>query len=277
MSRRGTLNSKILDMQKTVFIYRRPNTTNLPDDVYVEAKRRIGSVYKSGGDILKGLTIAEQKKWLPEILGISPTDPTWARQVKRFYANLTIDVPQEGVTLNIATDEEGNPINVMDFVKYKFALDHPHVSTDQNSSRGRYFISDPQKEEAAAVSSTRHRKDAYKQLILLSEDESKALQVLKAYGVRTAGLSSAQIELELEDLLEEDANEFIRVTTDKNLETVSFIWDCIEHGVLRKSGNTFLFGDEVLGDDMEQAVRFLNNKKNSSMLLDIKAKLKAFS
>ena len=65
--------------------------------------------------------------------------------------------------------------------------------------------------------------------------------------------------------------------TDKNVETVAFIWDCIEAGVLRKAGNTFLFGDEAIGDDMDSAIRFLNLKKNSSMLLDIKAKLKAFS
>ena len=262
---------------KSVFIYRRPNTTNLPDDVYVDAKRRIGSVYLKGGDILKGLTIAEQKKWLPEVLGISPTDPTWSREAKRFYANLTVDVPAQGVELNIATDEEGNPINVMDYIKFKFVSNHPHVSDVENSSKGRYFISDPQKEEAAAVSSTRLRKDAYKQLILLSDDAERAVQVLKAYGTQTQGLSAQQIELELEDLLEDDAAEFIRVTTDKNLETVSFIWDCIECGVLRKSGNTFLFGDESLGDVMEQAIRFLKSKKNSSMLLDIQAKLKAFS
>ncbi len=262
---------------KTVFIYRRPNTTNLPDDIYVEAKRRIGSVYMKGGDILKGLNIAEQKKWLPEVMGISPSDPTWSRQVKQFYANLTIEVPTEGVTLNIDVDEEGNPLNVMDFVKYRFCLNHPHVSGDQAGNKGRYYISDPQKEEAQAVSGTRLRKDAYKQLILLSEDEKKSVQVLKAFGQKTVGLTKAQMELELEDLLEDDAAEFIRVTTDKNLETVSFIWDCIEKGVLRKSGNTMLFGDEVLGDDMEQCIRFLNNKKNSSMLLDIKAKVKAFS
>ena len=120
------------------------------------------------------------------------------------------------------------------------------------------------------------RKDAYKQLILLSDDEAKAIQVLKAYGINTGGLTAAQIELELEDLLEENPNEFVRVCTDKNLETVSFIWDCIEHGVLRKSGNTFLFGDEVLGT--HGAGRSLaGSKKNSSMLLDVKAKLKAFS
>lgn len=264
-------------MQKTVFIYRRPNTTNLPDDVYVEAKRRIGSVYTKGGDILKGLTIAEQKKWLPEILGIAPTEAGWAKEARRYFANLTIEVPAEGVTLNIAMDEEGNPINVVDYIKYRFAMDHPHVSTDENSSAGRYFISDPQKEEAAAVADTRLRKDAYKQLILLGDDADRAVLVLKAAGVRTADLTPQQVELELEDMLEDNPNEFIRICTDKNLDTVALIWDCVEAGVLRKSGNTFLFGDEVLGDDMEQAIRFLSLKKNSAMLLDIKAKLKAFS
>lgn len=264
-------------MNKTVFIYRRPNTTNLPDDVYVEAKRRIGSVYLKGGDILKGLTIAEQKKWLPEILGISPTEAGWAKQVRSYFANLTIEVPQEGVSLNISLDEEGNPINVTDYIKYRFALDHPHVSEDENSSRGRYFISDPTKEEAAAVADTRLRKDAYKQLILLSDDNDRAILVLKAAGVRTGDMTPQQIELELEDMLEDDPKEFIRICTDKDLDTVALIWDCVECGVLRKSGNTFLFGDEVLGDDMEQAIRFLKAKKNSAMLLDIKAKLKAFS
>ena len=266
-----------LDMQKTVFIYRRPNTTNLPDDIYVDAKRRLGSVFLKGGDILKGLTIAEQKKWMPELLGISHTEAGWAKEVRKYFANLTVDVPADGVTLNIALDEEGNPINVGDYVKFRFASAHPHVSDDPSGNKGRYFISDPQKEEAEKVSDTRLRKDAYKQLIMLSDDAEKSVVILKAFGKRTADLSSQQVELELETLLEQDHKEFIRVCTDKNVETVAFIWDCIEAGVLRKAGNTFLFGDEAIGDDMDSAIRFLNLKKNSSMLLDIKAKLKAFS
>jgi hypothetical protein len=197
--------------------------------------------------------------------------------VNRFFANLTVEVPQEGVKFNIDTDEEGNPINVMDYIKFKFVSAHPHVSTEEKSSKGRYYISDPQKEKAAATASTRLRKDAYKQLILLSDDAARTELVLKAFGKRTTSMDAATMELELETLLEANHAEFIRVCTDKNLETVALIWDCIEAGVLRKSGNTLLFGDEVLGDDMEQAIRFLNTKKNSSMLLDIKAKLKAFS
>ncbi len=186
-------------------------------------------------------------------------------------------MPTAGVELNIAVDEEGNPINVMDYIKFKFVSSHPHVSTVEKSTKGRYYISDPQKEKAAKTAGTRLRKDAFKELILLADDSDRSILVLKAFGTRTEGMDEAAIELALESKLEENYAEFIRVCTDKNLESVALIWDCIEAGVLRKSGNTFLFGDEVLGEDMEQAIRFLNTKKNSAMLLDIKAKLKAFS
>jgi hypothetical protein len=179
--------------------------------------------------------------------------------------------------LNISTDEEGNPINVVDYIKWKFASAHPHVAAEEKSSKGRYFISDPQREEAAKIAKGRTKKDAFRALILVTEDLDKSKQVLKAFGIRVDNLSAAQIELALEDQAEANPTEFVRVCNDKNLEMVAFIWDAIESGVLRKSGNTFLFGDEVLGDDMEQAIRFLNTKKNSEILLDIKAKVKAFS
>jgi hypothetical protein len=247
------------------------------NDVYSEAKRRIGSTYTKSGDILKGLTIAEQKKWLPEILGIASTEAGWAKQVRDYFANLTVEVPPNGVELNISTDEEGNPINVVDYIKWKFASAHPHVAAEEKSSKGRYFISDPQREEAAKIAKGRTKKDAFRALILVTEDLDKSKQVLKAFGIRVDNLSAAQIELALEDQAEANPTEFVRVCNDKNLEMVAFIWDAIESGVLRKSGNTFLFGDEVLGDDMEQAIRFLNTKKNSEILLDIKAKVKAFS
>ena len=35
---------------KTVIIKRRPNATNLPEEVYSEAKRKIGSTFSMNGD-----------------------------------------------------------------------------------------------------------------------------------------------------------------------------------------------------------------------------------
>ena len=263
---------------KTVYLFRRENTTNLPDDVYVEAKRRIGSVFDKNGSLLKGLSLDEQKKYLPSIIGISPNDPGWSNAVRRFYAELTIEVPQNGIELDITMNEEGEPIAPLDFVKFRFAALHPHVAEeeDSNVTNTRYYFFDPKKDEEIRVAETRVRKEAYKNLILVCEDEKKMDQVLAAYGKQAAKYSKDQKELMLEDLMDEDAVEFNRIAKDKNLEYVALINECIDASVLRKAGNMYLYGDETIGEDLEQAIRHLKLKRNSGMLQDIKAKLNAF-
>ena len=264
---------------KLVYLLRRENTTNLPDDVYVDAKRRIGSVFDSTGSLLKGLSLEEQKRILPSVIGMSPTDMGWANRVRRFYAELTIEVPQNGVELNISLDEDGNPVAPMDYVKFRFAANHPHVAEEQDTriSGTRYYFFDPRKEEEERVQDGRIRKTAYKHLILVCEDESKMDQVLKAMGRKAEDLSKDQKELELEELLEASPEHFISTCEDKDLEYISLIKDCLDKSVLRKVGNTYLFGDQEIGEELSGAVRALKLKRNSGMLQDIKSKLKAFN
>jgi len=263
---------------KLVYLLRRENTTNLPDDVYIDAKRRIGSVFESSGSLLKGLSLEEQKKILPPIIGMSPTEAGWAHKVQRFYAELTIEVPQSGVELNIAMDPDGNPEAPLDFVKFRFAINHPHVAEEEDSSISgtRYYFFDPKKKEEGRVNEGRIRKSAYKHLILVCEDEVKMSQVLKAMGRKVDLLNKDQKELELEELVDANPAEFIRVCEDKDLEYISLINDCVDKTVLRKVGNTYMFGDEEIGEELSGAVKALKLKRNSGMLQDIKSKLKAF-
>lgn len=264
---------------KLVYLLRRENTTNLPDDVYVEAKRRIGSVFDSSGTLLKGLSLDEQKRILPSVIGMSPTDQGWANRVRRFYAELTIEVPQNGVELNISMDKDGEPEVPLDYIKFRFAANHPHVAEEEDSSISgtRYYFFDPKKDEEERVAETRVKKTAYKNLILVCEDEEKMDQVLKAMGVKTDGLTKDQKELELEVLVDADPATFITTCEDKDLEYISLINECIDKSVLRKVGNTYLFGDQEIGEGMSGAVKALKLKRNSGMLQDIKSKLKAFN
>jgi hypothetical protein len=265
--------------KKLIYLYLRENTTNLPDGIYVDAKRKIGSVFNKNGQLVKGLSLEEEKKLLPNILGMSSNDPNWSNSVRRFYAEMTIDIPQNGVELDISLNEEGDPFHPMDFVKFRFAALHPHVSEseDSNVTNTRYYFFDPRKDEEQKVIETRKRKDADKALILVCDDEKQMDLILKAYGKSVQGLSKDQKELKLEDFVDEDPAEFIRVSEDKDLETIALVKECLDLDVLRKSGNTYLYGDEILGEDQEQTIRHLKLKRNSGMLQDIKAKLKAFT
>lgn len=264
---------------KKVFLLRRENTTNLPDDIYVDAKRRIGSVFDNNGDLLKGLSLDEQTKILPAIIGVSPNDSTWSSQVRKFYAELTIEVPQAGVELNITKDEEGNPEAPLDFVKFRFAALHPHVAEEQDSpnSGTRYYFYDPKKDQEERIQDTKIRKEAYKNFILVCEDEEIMNQMLRAFGTKIEDLNKDEKEVELESLVDLDPQEFIRLANDKDLQYISLINDCLDKSVIRKVGNTFMFGDEEIGEELEGAVKALKLKRNSGMLQDIKSKLKAFT
>lgn len=264
---------------KLIYLLRRDNNTNLPDDVYVDAKRRIGSVFDTSGDLLKGLSLDEQRRILPSVIGVSPTDPTWSNRVRKFYAELTIEVPQNGIELNISTNEEGEPEVPLDFVKFRFAANHPHVAEAEDSgiTGTRYYFFDPRKDEEERIEDTRLRKNAYKHLILVCEDEEKMDQVLHAMGKKTGDLTKDQKELELEELVDFDPQGFIATCENKDLQYISLINDCLDKGVLRKVGNTYMFGDEEIGEEQSGAVRALKLKRNSGMLQDIKSKLKAFN
>lgn len=260
---------------------RRPNSTNLPDDIYTEAKRRIGSVFTGSGDIIRGLTFAEQKKLLPEILGIGPEDPSFSFNCKQFYLNLTVEVPMGGVDLEIGVDDEGHPLNIMDFVKYKFAKAHPYVVDEEadlsSSKKHQYYISDSRKELKEAKLGLDIRKTAYKEYIKLSDSEDRMDQVLFVYGYKPQQLKAEEKELQLEELLDDNPQYFLDVVKDRNLEMVALVNQCLSTEVLRKVGNTILDGDVSLGDTMEEAVVFLKDKKNSNVLTSIKAKLKAYA
>ena len=264
-----------------ITINRRPNNTNLPDEVYADSKRKIGSVFTATGDIVRGLTFAEQKQYLPEIIGMSPTDQGFGRACKEYYLNLAIEVPAGGLDLEVGLDEDGHPLAVLDYIKYKFIMAHPHVAKDEDQLSGskkvRYYISDARKELAEASAGLTVRKDAFKEFIKLTANEDRMNMVLHVYGYNPGKLTIDEKELQLEELQEDNPEYFIDICTDKNLEITALINQALSLEALRRVGNSILDGDITLGDSMEEAVIFLKDKKNSNVLTAIKAKLKAFA
>tara|TARA_R100001510_G_C7654360_1_gene213006 strand:+ start:420 stop:1226 length:807 start_codon:yes stop_codon:yes gene_type:complete len=268
-------------MSHLITINRRPNSTNLPTEVYNESKRKLGSVFTAGGDIIRGLTFAEQKQYLPEILGVSPADPEFSRKCREYYLNLTVDVPMGGLDLEIGLDEDGHPLNVLDYIKYKFACAHPFVVQDESeitgSKRVQYYISDTRKELAEASANLVIRKDAYKEFIKISDNENRMNMVLHVYGANPKTMTKDEKELTLEELQEDNPIYFLDICKDKNLELTALINEALSAEALRRVGNSILDGDITLGNSMEEAVLFLKDKANSNVLTAVKAKLKAFA
>ena len=90
-------------------------------------------------------------------------------------------------------------------------------------------------------------------------------------------LTSEQIENSLYEVKNKDPKKFFRIATDKNLELKSEIEELVTAGVVRRIGNQVVFGDEILGDTLEDTIIHLKDKKNSGKLIILRAKLKEVS
>ena len=263
-------------MSKKVFLRRKEINNHLPKEVLAEAVAKLSSVYVNRQP-LKGLSVEDEKKYLNGILDVSPDHPDWPKHTKRYWAEMTIPVGFTGVELEVGTHSDGSPIRIMDWIKYQFALKHPHVAISQKDMTGRqrFYIYDTSRAEQKKFTEIQFKKDADKEFIKLTSDKKGMKRVLRLISDHNPDkLTDEQIETALYDIKTKEPKRFVKIAIDKNLEIKAEVEEMVSAGVLRKIGNQIIFIDEVLGETMEDTVVFLKNKKNSGKLTTLRAKLK---
>ena len=263
---------------KKVFLRRKEINNHLPKEVRAEAVTKLSSVYVNRQP-LKAFDPEDESKYLNGILDVTPSHVDWPRHTKTFWSELTIPVGFTGVELEIGTDSNGNPINVMDFIKYRFAVKHPYVALtkdEMDTTTGkRFYIQDLTREDTKRNNEIQVLKDADKEFIKLSGDKAGMTRVLRILSdVNPALLSAEQIENNLYTIKNANPKKFLKIATDKNLAIKAEIENMVSAGVLRRIGNQVIFIDEVIGETLDDAVVFMKNKKNSGQLTIMRAKLK---
>ena len=265
-------------MSKEIFIRRQELNGHLPKAVRAEAVMKLSSVYVNRQP-LKGLSAKEEKELMEGILDVSPDHVEWPKHSKAFWAELTIPVGFTGVKLEVGLGEDGKPISIMDYLKYKFAIKHPHVAltkeemdTDYNK---RFYIHDLTREDKVKNTQIQLRKDADKEFIKLSSNIKNMKRVLRLISnTNPDRMTDEQVENSLYEIKGTQTKKFLRLATDKNLEVKAEIEEMVTASVLRRIGNQVIYIDEVIGDTLEDAVVYLKDKKNSGTLTVLRAKLK---
>tara|TARA_R110000850_G_scaffold14009_3_gene44871 strand:- start:3032 stop:3844 length:813 start_codon:yes stop_codon:yes gene_type:complete len=268
-------------MSKKVTIRQKELLNHLPKAVRAEAIYKLSSVYVNRQP-LKGFTTKEEKRYMEGILDVNPEHNDWPKHSKQFWAEMTIPIGFTGVELEIGMDDDENPISIMDYIKYRFALKHPHVAMtkeemDSNFEK-KFYIQDLTRDDKVKNNKIQLRKDADREFIKISANEKSMARVLRLMSSANPDrLTQDQIENSLYELKNENPKKFIRIVTDKNLELKSEIEEMVSAAVLRRIGNQVIFIDETLGDTLDDAIVFLKDKKNSGKLSILRAKLKELS
>ena len=90
-------------------------------------------------------------------------------------------------------------------------------------------------------------------------------------------LNDLELENQLYAAKDNSPEKFLKVSLDKHLDIKAEVEHLVEAGVLRKIGNQHIYGDETIGEDMNDVVVYFKNKKNSGAINAMRAQLKTIA
>lgn len=263
-------------MKQEIQVRRKELSSHLPPLVIADSRRKLGSVFHNNAP-LRGLSFEEEKKYLPTVLGVSADSPDFTSACKNFWMDMSVEVPSEGVVLDITKTEEGDPINIVDWIKYKWLILHPFVATSKDKMTGRksFYIYSPEEEIRKKNNDVQLRKAAYKELIKINGDKETTVRILRILGTDNPNnMTTQMMENYLADIVDNDPKRFYEVATDSNLEHKDFVLNLYSKGILQRIGSAFLYMDTEIGATMKEAVYYVQNKRNTQVVAEMKAKLK---
>lgn len=242
--------------------------------------RKLGAFFEGKAPAKGVKDDEEEEQFLPQILGINKADSTRFEKYRNFWNDFMVEVPYEGLTLDVSTDKSGNPKNIRDYITYKWLLKHPKCANDpalaENNSRFKAFLYDPEAERKEKINFREQQEKASKLYHKVVDDtESNTTQwVLKVHDGQTQG-NPEDDKNRLWDIAKDSPAEFIQIAEDNNLESKAYIMELLANEIINKEGNKYRYMDEYIGHDLESAVAWWNDQNNSSKVLSLKSKLDA--
>jgi len=266
--------------------------------------RAIGSYFREIGKVYEtGLTRLEENIVLPDLLGgITATDDKneFRRQVQAFYKDMNTKVPAEGLKLQIGLEQEGElsennpPLKPMDYVRYKHAIKHPQVAMNKDDAEKYqhvlFYVVDKALQLDNKSKLQEFEDKAQIEYLKINRDLSKVEMVLTLLGVNTRNLTEsdmviqlkaqASIDSDLSDVMNtEKLQRFVAVVNDRELISKYDLMEMVRANLLERVKTKILLKEsgEVIGDNLKEAVVWLQDKANSKIVNTLYANLDEFA
>lgn len=267
---------------------------------------------------LSGLTDAEERKFLPNIIGMNPKDNMWQAAVREYWNNLRVGVPADGLPLQVGFDFEtealaasctteqekaskGTPINISDYVLYRYCLEWGRVANipeDKDKSNNIFFfIEDKQHAVDIEYKRTKITQEATVLSVQLMKEPEKLDNILTMFNHDVVAMNDKNKTIELSKVVTpiiseriengeliqkvkniEEIKKFISFCKDDKLITKAFIKRCLREGVLKRLDNTEVVidafnGDKKLGNTLKVAAEYLEDVDNANYKTELQDRL----
>lgn len=270
--------------KKTIYVKRREPSTRLAKEIAQDTVMKIGGGLTQTGTPLKGISFEEEVKYLPRIVGIPADHIEFTSRVDKWYSNLSINIPYTGLTIELAFDDKEEPVNVRDFLYWKFLLAHPSVAADKQSMFSnpnyRCYIEDVQTTSNNESKLLDVKRKAYIEFSKIVDDEARMDVVIRQLAIQNGETAAKYIKMDFKDkqvafskFMEKDYDKFLKVATEENSELKAEIFTMIEFGLLTKAGERIIYKSLPLGENMDETIAFLKSPANSETYAILKGNL----
>lgn len=278
--------------KKIVLKVKEDQTTVLPGLDLSDVRFKVSSGYDASGKVLRPLSYEEEKKYLPEIVGVSITSPDWEKQVLDYWKNIVIRVPYpEGKELEIGMtypskddaekEKNGSPINVVDYLAYRFCLVKNSVANNYEdmykSSKIKHYLFSKELESKAKQDILKLKELSFEAYFSIKSDEQAINDMLILFDIDYSEMLLSDKKIKLNELSEQFPSKFIERAKDKTRKLKAFINRAVSNKVVRQLPNTetYVYEDTTLGSSMDEVVAYLKseNPDRQRILNNIKATL----
>jgi len=161
-----------------------------------------------------------------------------------------------------------------DELQYLFLKNHHRVAIGLNDLKpGADFVlinKDSEAQESNRIN--KRKRDAIKEFDKMSLEDMR--KCLRLFGYKADTMSAELVESKLYEQVEGSPEKFFsKWVNNTNKNTEFLIEAAIAKNIMRKNKNAYLYGTDIIGTSLSDAVSYLDNKANQDLKMTIKNEL----
>jgi hypothetical protein len=218
----------------------------------------ISPYFTRSGSIYTGLT-PDDEKYYEKVLGYPEGHLS---KTSDFWKTFCVKVGSRGLLLDDSIARQAMII--------KFLTGHKRVATslDRFTENKDYLLINREAEAIEQNKINKVRRDAIKEFDNLTLDQMR--KCLRLFGINSEKMSNELVESTLFNIVDKRSAEFFtKWINNKNKETEFLLEEAIAKGVIRKDKTHYFYGTDMFADTQEDAIAYLDNKKNQDLKLAI--------
>lgn len=218
----------------------------------------IAPYFTRSGSIYTGLT-HEDEKYFEKALGY---EDGHLSKTSDFWTTFCVKVGSRTVLLDDSIPRQAMII--------KFLSGHKRVATslDKFSAGKDYLLINREAEAIETNKINKLRRDAIKEFDKLSLEQMR--KCLRLFGVKADTMSNELVESTLFGFVDKQPKKFFQKWVDNKVKETEFIIEeAIAKGVIRRDKTQYFYGSDMFATSMDEAVAYLDAKKNQDLKLSI--------